>query len=115
MCVELVKSETQVSFKPELPLEEQICGCQEAIIDCEPDCPKVLKFLAEVEKACQYGKSLGIKLSLVDTHNFGLFKKVKDLNQAIATSDIIHQIVLFHDKADRRLEEIANMCRKPNE
>jgi hypothetical protein len=113
MCVEIIKPEHNVSFKPELPLEEQISGSKEVIIDCEPDCPKVIKFLDEVEKACKYGKTLGIKLKMVG-NNLNLFSKTAKLNKELATNDIISKMALIYDRADKGLAEISNMCKKGN-
>ena len=112
MCVEIIGPETKFSFKPELPFEEQICGCSEAIIDCaEPNCPKVAKFLDEVEKACKHGKTLNFKLKMFG-NNLNLFNKTRKLNKEIVNNDIVKQIALLYDKADRSLQELSSMCKK---
>ena len=111
MCVEIIGPESKISFKPELPLEEQIVGSKEVLIDCTPDCPKVVKFLSEVEKACKCGKTLNIKLKMLG-NNLNLFNKTRKLNKEIMNNDIVSKIALLYDRTDRGLEELSNMCRK---
>jgi hypothetical protein len=112
MCVEIIKSEVQQSYKPELPFEEQICGCQEVLIDCEPNCPKVVKFLDEVEKVCKNGQTLPIEIKLANNSNLKLFKKTKELNKDLLLNDIMGQIVLVHKNTDDKLKELSEMCLK---
>lgn len=113
MCVEIIKSEEQQSYKPNLPFEEQFCGCQEVLIDCtNPKCTKVAKFLDEVEKICKNGQSLPIQIKLADGSNFNLFKKTKQLNHDLLLNDIIGQIALIHKNADNKLKELSEICTK---
>ena len=112
MCVEIIKAENQESYKPELSFEEQIQGSKEVLIDCEPNCPKVAKFLDEVEKLCRNGQSLPITIKLADNSNIKLFSKTKKLNKELLTNDIIKQAVLLHKNADAKLKELSEMCVK---
>lgn len=112
MCVEIYKPESKQSYKPELPFEEQVMGSQEILIDCEPNCPKVAKFLDEVERICKNGQSLPIQIRLADNSNLKLFKKAKQLNQDLLVNDIIGQAVLIHKNADTKLKELSDMCSK---
>lgn len=115
MCVEIFKSEEQHSYKPELPLQEQICGCDEVIIDCtNPKCIKVNKFLDEVEKICKNGQSLPIQLKLADNSNLKLYSKTKKLNKELLLNDIVRQAVLIHKNTDDKLKELFDMCSKGN-
>lgn len=112
MCVEIFGSENKHSYKPELPLSEQICGCQEVLIDCGPNCPKVVKFLDEVEKVYKNGQSLPMQIKLSDNSSLKLFSKIKKLNKELLLNDIIGQAVLIHKNADAKLKELSEMCLK---
>ena len=114
MCVEIIKYNEQQSYKPELPFEEQFCDCQEVLIDCTPGCPKVVKFLNEVEKICKNGQSLPLNIKLADNTNLKLFSKTKELNKELILNDIIHHAVLFHQDTDNKLKELSEMCLKGN-
>lgn len=114
MCVEIFKSENKQSYKPELPFEDQIYGCQEVLIDCEPNCPKVAKFLDEVEKICRNGQTLPINIKLADNTNFKLFSKTTQLNKELLLNDIITHAVLIHKNADAKLKELSEICTKGN-
>jgi hypothetical protein len=112
MCVEIIKSEDQQSYKPELPFDAQISGSQEVLIDCNPDCPKVAKFLDEVEKICKNGQTLPIHIKLANNSDLNLFKKTKQLNNDLLINDIIGQTVLIHKHADIKLKELSELCLK---
>lgn len=112
MCVEIFKPESKQPYKPEFPLEDQIRGCKEVLIDCEPNCPKVAKFLDEVEKICKNGQSLPINIKLADNTSFKLFSKTKKLNRELILNDIVGQMALIHKNADTKLKELSEMCLK---
>lgn len=112
MCVEIFKLDVKQSYKPELPFQEQFIGSDEVLIDCDPDCPKVSKFLDEVEKICRNGQSLPIKIKLADNLSFKLFSKTKKLNRELLVNDIIGQAVLLHKNTDVKLKELSEMCLK---
>lgn len=112
MCVEIFKPESKQSYKPELPFEEQFDGCQEVLIDCEPNCPKVAKFLDEIDKICKRGRSLPLNIKLANNTSFVLFKKTKQLSHDLLINDIIGQMALIHKNADTKLKELSEMCLK---
>jgi hypothetical protein len=110
MCVEILKSEEKQSYKPELPFEDQVRGSKEVLIDCEPSCPKVAKFLDEIVKICKNGQSLPITIRLADNTNIKLFSKIKKLNKELLFNDIVGKLVLLHKNMDTKLQEISEMC-----
>lgn len=112
MCVEIIKPENQQSYRPELPFDIQICGCQEVLIDCGTNCHKVSSFLDEVEKICKSGQSLPITIRLADNTDLKLFKKTKQLNHDLLLNDIVSKAVLIHKNADDKLKELYDMCTK---
>ena len=112
MCVEIFKSDTKQSYKPELPFEEQFIGSKEVLIDCESNCPKVARFLDEIEKICKNGQSLSLQIKLTDNTNFKLYSKTKQLNKDLLLNDIIGHAVLLHKNADDKLKELSEMCLK---
>jgi hypothetical protein len=112
MCVEIFKFDSKQSYKPELPFEEQVLDSQEILIDCEPNCPKVVKFLNEVERVCKLGQSLPINIKLANNSNLNLFSKTKKLNEELLLNDIIGQAVLIHKNTDDKLKELSEMCLK---
>ena len=112
MCVEIIKSECTCSYKPWLPFEEQIKDSKEVFIDCEPTCPKVVKFLDEVEKICRNGQSLPLNIKLSDNLNLKLYSKTKKLNKELLLNDIIGQVALIHKNADDKLKELSELCTK---
>ena len=114
MCVKIVKSEEKIPYNVSLPLLDQIKGSKEILIDCEPDCPKVIKLMDELETYCKNGSYLPIKLKMVNSNNLKLFKKTKEINKEFELNDIISLMVQFHKKADDKLKELSQICTKGN-
>lgn len=112
MCVEIFKSEGKSHYQPELSFEEQLKDSKEVLIDCSPNCPRVERFLNEVEKICKNGQSLPITIRLADNSNFKLFSKTKELNRDLFLNDIIGQAALIHKNADTKLKELSEICSK---
>ena len=112
MCVEIFKLDEKQSYKPELPFEEQFVGSSEVLIDCEPNCPKVAKFLDEIEKICRNGQSLPITIRLADNTSLKLFSKTKKLNKELLINDIVGHMALLHKNTDDKLKELSDMCSK---
>jgi hypothetical protein len=112
MCVNIIKSDEILSYKPELSFEEQIRDSQEVVIDCNIDCPKVAKFLDEVENICRNGKTLPITLYTTDITRLNLFSKTKRLNNELLLNDIVGQLALIHKNTDVKLKELSDICLK---
>ena len=112
MCVKIVKSKQKVPYNVDLPLDEQLKGSEEILIDCEPDCPKMIKLMDEIENHCKFGQMLPIKLKMVNNNNLQLFKKTRQLNKEIQLNDIIKNMVQLHKAADDGLQELVEICNK---
>lgn len=110
MCVEIIQPQGSVAYNTEQPFKEQVMGSKEVLIDCESTCPRVVKFLDEIEKICKDGTPFPINLKIKHNGNLHLFKKNKQINNDLGVNDIIKGLVQFHKKADDGLREIAEMC-----
>jgi hypothetical protein len=108
MCVEIIKPEETVSYRLDLPFQEQVCDSKEVLIDCDTNCEKVQGFLDEVQKACQCGQNIGFKIKLTNLNDLQLFKKTKKLNNDLLVNDIIRHIVDVYNKTDNKLRELSD-------
>lgn len=113
MCIKLVNAHEEIPYDTNKPLEEQLRGCEQIVVNYEPFDKSVDKFLEEVQRFAKTG--IDQKLSIKVIHNdhiFG-FKVKQQLQRAtsdISLNEIIKLMVLTHHSIDRKLEDLTNEC-----
>lgn len=117
MCVKIVRSKAEVSYDMNTPLEEQLKGCKQIVVNYEPKDPAIDKFLGEVERLCKNG--ISTKLNIEFNHNNFLLgaktsKQLAKLAKQLDFNEIIKFMVNSHAESDKKLEEIANYCMDGN-
>ena len=113
MCIKIVKLKEEVSYDSNKPLEEQIKGSKQIIINYEPKDLSVDKFLDEVERMCKNGISASLNIKF--NHNNHIAgakakKKVAKLSKDLNINELVKAVVSAHADADKKLEEIAQSC-----
>ena len=113
MCIKIVRSKAEVSYDMNTPLEEQIKGCKQIVVNYEPKDPAIDKFLGEVERLCKHG--ISTKLNIAFNHNNFLLgaktgKQLAKLARDLDLNEVIKFMVNTHAESDKKLEEIANYC-----
>lgn len=111
MCIKLINSEQEIPYDISKPLEEQIKGCKQIVVNYEPFDKSVDKFLQEIERFAKTG--VDAKLSIKVIHNDHLSgsnikRKIKKATNGVALNEIIKLIVLSQIETDKKLEELAN-------
>lgn len=111
MCVKIVQAHCEIPYDTSRPLEDQLQGCEQIIVNYEPFDKAVDHLLAEVQRIVSTG--IDAKLSIKVIHNdhiFG-FKVKQQLARArndITLNEIIKLMVLSHCSIDRKLEDLAD-------
>lgn len=110
MCVKIVNASQETPYDASRPLEEQLSGCEQIIVNYEPFDKSVDKLLAEVERIVKTG--VDAKLSIKVIHNDNIFgfkvkQKLKRATNDITLNEIIKLMVLSHSSIDRKLEDLA--------
>lgn len=113
MCVKIIRSKEEVSYNSELPLEDQIKGCKQVVVNYEPCDPSIDKFLDEVERLCKNG--IAANLNIKFNHNNNLTgakigKEMYRLAKDLDINEIIKLMVTAQAEADRKLEELSGLC-----
>ena len=111
MCIKIVNDKQEVSYDDSKPLEDQLLGCEQIIVNYEPFDTKIDKFLQEVDRFSRTGISEKLNIKVMhNNHIFG-FKVKQKLQQAsnkLVLNDIIKLMVLSQLETDRKLEELAH-------
>lgn len=111
MCIKIVNAYEEIPYDTSKPLEDQLNGCEQVIVNYEPFDKSVDKFLEEMDRFVKTG--VDAKLSITVIHNDHIFgfkvkQKLKKSSNDITLNEIIKLMVLSHCAVDRKLEDLAN-------
>lgn len=113
MCIKIVRLKEEVSYDVNTPLEEQLRGSKQVVINYEPKDPSIDKFLDEIERLCKNG--ISAKLNIHFNHNNNLSgvrirNEMLKLSKGLDLNEVIKIMTMIQVEADKKLEEIANYC-----
>lgn len=111
MCIKIVNGHQEIPYDIGKPLEDQLSGCEQIVVNYEPFDKSVDKFLQEVDRFAKTG--VCAKLSIKVIHNdhvfgFKIKQKLKKSTNDITLNEIIKLMVLAQIEIDKKLEDLAN-------
>jgi len=120
MCITIVKTKNEIPYDITRPIEEQIRGSKQVVINYEPNDPSIEHFLNEVERICQNGIACSLNIKVIHNNYINgarTSKKSKQLEMELRLNDIVKIMSTSFYNNDKKLEELANLClnRKYNE
>ena len=113
MCIKIVNAQQEISYDADRPLEEQIAGCEQIIVNYEPFDTKIDKFLQEVDRFSRTGVNAKLSIKVIHNNNIFGFKIKQKLKQAtddMVLNDIIKLMVLSQIETDSKLKELSETC-----
>lgn len=113
MCIKIVRSKDEISYDMSEPLEDQLKGSKQVIVNYEPKDPSIDKFLDEMERLCKKGISATVNIKFNHNNNLLGAKAKKEMNKLAKDLDInelIKMITVAQAEADKKLEEITKLC-----
>lgn len=111
MCIKLINCTQEIPYDIERPLEDQLEGCRQIVVNYEPFDKQVDKFLQEVQRFAKTGVSVNLNVKVIHNDNIAGFKVKRSLAKAtndITLNEIIKLMVLKQIEADKKLEDLAN-------
>lgn len=111
MCIKIVNASQEIPYDANKPLEEQLKGSEQIVVNYEPFDKSVDKFLAEVERFVKTGIDAHFSIKVIHNDHIVGFKVKQQLARArndITLNEIIKLMVLTHCSVDRKLEDLAN-------
>ena len=112
MCVKLVnQAHEEIPYDIEKPLEEQIKGCEQIVVNYEPFDKSVTKLVEEMKRFVTSG--IDAKFAIKVVHNdslsgFRVKKQMQRVTNNITLNEIIKLMVLSHMAIDKKLEDLTN-------
>lgn len=111
MSILIVKDEEVIPYDQSIPLDNQIIGYDEIVVNYEPSDTSIPLFLSEVERISKIG--IETKLSIKVNHNDHMFgfkvkQRIRKATNDITLNEIIKLMVLSHIETDRKLQDIVS-------
>lgn len=111
MCVKIIREEGEFTYNPAKPLEDQLRGSSEVVVNYQPYDKSIDKFMEEMQKFAKMGVSTAFNIKVVHNDHISGASIKKNLKKAIndiTLNEIIKVMVLSHTEMDQKLEELAN-------
>lgn len=113
MCIKILRSHGEFEFEPTEPLEYQIRGAKQVVIDYDPSDSRIECFMAEMDRIVKTGVSCQMNIKVnsnnyIKGHQFK--KKIEDASKKLDLNEVVKIIVNTHADADRKLSEMSEMC-----
>lgn len=113
MCIKIIRADDEIKYDISKPLEDQIRGSKQIVVDYEPNDPSLDKFLDEIERFCQTGVNRTFNIKVKHNNNVMGAKvksKMKEYAKDMNLNEVIRSLVNIYSEADKKLEEISTMC-----
>jgi hypothetical protein len=122
MCIKIIRSDDWLEFNPKEPLEKQIVGAKEIVVNYDPKDPLLVNtdyLYTQMVKMYKNGISCNVDFRVNANNNLNGIKferKIEKLKQALDTNEVLKKLTTFHANADKKLAELSEIClRKINE
>jgi hypothetical protein len=113
MCVKIIKTEKISSFNPSIPLEFQLEGAKEVLVNYEPHDYQIQEFMDQVERIVKSGINCPIDIR-VNTNNtlngMRLERVLTKISKELHINEAIHSLVKMQAYADAKLCELSGIC-----
>ncbi len=113
MCIKIIRPEQQTEFNPLEPLETQVEGAKEILVNYDPIDPQIDSFMVEMERICKNGISCNIDIK-VNTNNYlngiRFERKIEKIKRKLDVNEVVKGLTKFHSETDRKLNEISKIC-----
>ena len=113
MCITIVRSHEEVEFTPDEPLEYQVRGAKQVVINYKPEDSSIEKFMEQMDRIVKNGISCQMNIKVNNNSYLNGYKferKLEQANKNIEVNELIKTLVSNHYETDKKLGEISEMC-----
>jgi hypothetical protein len=113
MCIKIIRAEDEIKYDISKPLEEQIVGAKQIVVDYEPNDSSLVNFLCEIERFCQTGVSRTFNIKVKHNNNVGGAKvksRIASYAKKMSVNEVIKSLTLSYAQTDKKLEELSTIC-----
>jgi len=113
MCVKLLKDSQLIEYDCGKSLVDQVNGCQEVVVNYQPNDKEVEKFLSEMQTCVKNGVNPNVKVRVEYNNFLHGYKTKKQFTKAIHDinlNELVKLLTLTQHSIDKSLEELAETC-----
>ncbi|HEY5236721.1 MAG TPA: hypothetical protein VIJ14_11125 [Rhabdochlamydiaceae bacterium] len=95
------------------PLDDQIVGAKEILIDFDPLDKKIDNFVDKIEEMAQNGTSCQADIKVNPNNHLNglkLERHMERLKKKLDVNEVVKGLCLFHSSAEQKLNELSEMC-----
>lgn len=113
MCIKIICEENIQEFNPGEPLENQVAGAKEILVEYDELDPRIDHFMDGLE--CMANSGIGCNAEIkVDTKNklngIKLERALEKLKTKLEVNEVIKGLAKLHADTDQKLCEISDIC-----
>lgn len=112
MCIKII-GDTEQEFDPKCPLENQVLGAKEIIVDYDPCDLKLMSFVGQMELMVKNGVSLNADIKFNANNNLDgirLERYIDKLKIGFETNEIFRKLSILYSTTDKKLSEMSEIC-----
>lgn len=113
MCIRIIGIAESLEFNPSEPLENQIAGAQEIVVNYDPYDLKISSFVGQMELMVKNGISCTANIRVnPNNHLEGLKLErcLERIKRKLDVNEIAKNLVICHAETDSKLCELSEMC-----
>ena len=115
MCIKIVRTHEENEFDPKLPLEYQVKGARQVIIDYAPDDDRIQAFMDQMSRIVRTGVSCQMNIQVKSNNLLKGYQFERQMAKASSDLDLNEAIAMLvdtHSATDKKLCELQQMCLK---
>jgi hypothetical protein len=115
MCIKIVTSHDQFEFDPSEPLEYQVKGAREVVIDYSPDDSRIQSFIDQMDRIVKNGVGCQMNIKVNSNNSLKSYqfeRQVAEASRNLEVNEAISMLVRNHKDVDKRLENMTQLCLK---
>ena len=113
MCIKIIGPECEKEFDGTEPLENQVAGAEKIVVSYDPLDIRICSFEGQLELMAKNGIDCSAEIEVKSNdylEGMKLERRLAKLKKCLNTNVVIKELTKFHASADRKLNELADMC-----
>ena len=115
MCIKIVRSHDQFEFDPSEPLEYQIKGAKQVVIDYSPDDSRIQSFIDQMDRIVKNGVGCQMNIKVNPNNSLKAYqfeRRVAEASRNLEVNEAISMLVRNQSETDKKLHDMQQMCLK---
>lgn len=115
MCIKIVRSHDQFEFDPSKPLEYQVKGAREVVIDYNPDDSRIQSFIDQMDRIVKNGVGCQMNIKVNSNNSLKSYqfeRRIAEASRNIEVNEAISMLVRNQLETDNKLQDMQQLCLK---